>query len=80
MIHKIQITGNTSICGEARRLLSDGVSADDTIALYRDGMLCVSGIIGKLAKYTLSETAHGRPTFMWRKWHPFEMRGNKHDR
>ena len=75
MTDKIQISGNTSICREARRLLDDGASPDDTIALYRGDMLCVSGIIGKLAKYTLSETAHGSPTFIWRKWKPFEMRG-----
>lgn len=56
----------------ARWLLDNGVAfPEDLIETYRNGCLSLSGIVGQLAKLTVSESENGRPSLSLRKWRPF---------
>ena len=56
----------------ARWLLANNAALpEDRLETYRGGMLCMSGIVGKLAEWTVEETKHGNPTFKLRPYRPF---------
>jgi hypothetical protein len=56
----------------ARWLLDNGKALpEDKLETWRGETLCVSGIIGKLAKLTVVENGHGDPTFQLRTYKPF---------
>ena len=61
MMHEVDLTGDyrTTVYSAARRLLADGVDHADPIATYRDGKLSMSGTIGDLAKWAVSEPDKG---------------------
>jgi hypothetical protein len=56
----------------ARWLLDDGMAApEDRLETYRGETLCMRGIVGKLAKWTVVENKDGDPTFTLSHWKPF---------
>jgi hypothetical protein len=59
--HQIDLTGDfrTTIYSASRRLLDAGADQMDTIATYRNGGLSMSGVIGDLAKWTVSDPDKG---------------------
>jgi hypothetical protein len=61
MIHHRSLTGDydTTIYTVARRLLADGVDPADYVAVCRGGVLSMSGNIGELAKWMVSESKAG---------------------
>jgi hypothetical protein len=44
----------------------NAASESDTIATYRGETLCMHGIVGDLAKWTVVETKHGNPSLYLR--------------
>jgi hypothetical protein len=53
-------------------LLENGLAnSDDEVATYRGSTLCQSGKVGELAKWTVEETKHGKPSRIFRRWMPF---------
>jgi hypothetical protein len=58
----------------ARILLAKGAPMpEDKLETCRGEMLCMSGVVGKLAKWTVEETKNGNPTFKLRPWKAFEI-------
>jgi hypothetical protein len=60
----------------ARWLLGTGRALPtDRLETYRGDMLCMSGVVGKLAKWTVLEHddpgKHNRPTLELARWRPF---------
>jgi hypothetical protein len=56
----------------ARWLLANNAAhPDDRLETYRGSLLCMSGVVGELAKWTVVESEHGHPTFSLRRWRPF---------
>jgi hypothetical protein len=43
----------------------------DTVETYRGATLCMSGLAGELAKWTVGESDGGNPTFQLARWKPF---------
>jgi hypothetical protein len=57
------------ICEAARHLLAKGLAAEsDTITTFRDGVPCMTGNVGALAKLTVIENEKVGP--IWGKWRP----------
>lgn len=60
----------------ARWLLDNNAAlSDDRLETYRGKTMCMSGEIGKLAQWTIEESAHGNPSLRLRRWKPFPTGG-----
>ena len=70
---QIDLTGDyrQSYYDLARKFINDGGGSAERIDIIRNGHIDASFCAGKLAKLTLSENAHGNPTFRTRPWAPF---------
>jgi hypothetical protein len=56
----------------ARWLLANGAAEPgDTVATYRGGTYCMSGLVGHLAGLTVEETKHGSPSLRLARYRPF---------
>ena len=72
MIHRIDLAKDTCIYAAARRLLADGViSHSDTIEAWRGDTLCLTGVAGQLAEWTIEERKDGRPSLQLRRYRAF---------
>lgn len=56
----------------ARALLARELAhPEDIIETRHNGRLCMYGVVGEIAKWTVVENKHGNPTFQLRLWRPF---------
>ena len=58
------------MCEKARNLISEGASPFDRLEGYRGAMLCLSGVLWRLAGLTVRENDRQSPTFV--KWRPYD--------
>ena len=71
-VHRLDVTGeDTNIYRLARELLASGADPGDRIETYRGATPCLSGVVGRLAKWTLMENKRGNPTFAFVRYQPF---------
>jgi hypothetical protein len=66
---------NSPIYDAARWLLENHAAwLDDTVETWRGETLCMSGVAGELAKWTVEERKDGKPSLELRRWKPFPAR------
>jgi hypothetical protein len=60
-LHRVDLSGDyeTTVYDAARRLLSEGANPSDMVETWRCGILSMTGVIGKLAKWRVSFHASG---------------------
>jgi len=68
--HRYQISDSPpgGINAKARQLIAAGANPFDGLEACRGDMVCLSGVLWRLAGRTVSETAKGGPVF--RRWEP----------
>ena len=71
--HSIQIgcSRGDGITKEARKLLAEGCNPFDRLEAYRGGMLCLYGVLWRLAGVIVSENTKSGPKFV--RYRPFEV-------
>jgi hypothetical protein len=78
-----KISGSRDIYKAARELLKSGkAQPSDIIETWRGSMLCLSGVIGTLAKWRVQESDDGRPSLSLQPYEEFpeELKpGTEHD-
>jgi hypothetical protein len=62
--HRVQLSdAPRGACPYARELLAKGADPDDTLALYRSEMRCLTGKVGWFADRELTTHRDGYPTY-----------------